>query len=259
MKANAWYKMHLSPKFEPFGGRGLSRAWCSSESCSWSSRAWVLSSVGMRAKDHQHDHGYTGTVHHSELNMARCQNKSWWIWCLNYIYKFDIRILQTSSLIQQGDVHTEVREREKERKHRTMINLFGSSWAVQTHMSLHIHAGKPCAHAPKFDFKHMSLRIHSGNLDLWKVDLLVFLTTKESKCLWQPPDPPPPPKPWYILAQSFGACPFVLKKRHISFQVETCSNQMRVTKELQVLLVSTWLTYYLYRTICHMCIKIHVT
>ncbi len=31
--------MHVSPKFKPFGGRGLSQAWCSSKSCCWSSRA----------------------------------------------------------------------------------------------------------------------------------------------------------------------------------------------------------------------------
>ncbi len=176
-----------------------------------------------------------------------------------YIYRFDIQILQISSLIQQEfkkDDHTYRRERERESRHRTMADLFASSWAMWTHMSLHIHAEKPCAYKPKFDFKPMSLGIHSGNLDPWKVELLVILTTKESKCLRQPPDPQP--KPWYILAQSFGARPFVLwQKRHISFQVETCSKQRkqrRVTKELQVL-VSTWLSY---RTIYHMNINTYM-
>ena len=43
-------KFIFPPKFEPFGGRGLSRAWCSSESCSWSRMnepgtcgSWVVS------------------------------------------------------------------------------------------------------------------------------------------------------------------------------------------------------------------------
>ena len=178
-----------------------------------------------------------------------------------YIYRFDIQILQISSLIQQefkkNVSYIQKRGREKAGIGLWQIHLFASSWAMWTHMSLHIHAEKPCAYKPKFDFKPMSLGKHSGNLDPWKVELLVILTTKESKCLRQPPDPRP--KPWYILAQSFGARPFVLwQKRHISFQVETCSKQRkqrRVTKELQVLLVSTWLSY---RTIYHMNINTYM-
>ena len=84
------------------------------------------------------------------------------------------------------------KERERERKQRTMINLFGSSWAMQTHICPCIFTQESLAHMHLnlTSSIFMSLGIHSGNLDLWKVELLVFLTTKESKCLRQPPDPP---------------------------------------------------------------------
>lgn len=141
-------KFIFPPKFEPFGGRGLSRAWCSSESCSWSRMnepgtcgSWVVSVCERRT---------------TSMTMVRqvqyiIQNWIWrgartsfdgldvWITSTNLTYKFyKPHHWYSRGMYTQKWEKVREREREKERKHRTMMRTF--IWQFMSHANSYVLA-----------------------------------------------------------------------------------------------------------------------
>ena len=143
-------KCIFPPKFEPFGGRGLSRAWCSSESCSWSRMnepgtcgSWVVSVCERRT---------------TSMTMVRqvqyiIQNWIWrgartsfdgldvWITSTNLTYKY-YKPHHWYSRGMYTQKWEKVRERERERERRkkawTMIRTF--IWQFMIHANSYVHA-----------------------------------------------------------------------------------------------------------------------